>query len=196
MKFFTNCIVLCVLISVALSACEEKATLPAVDNNIQEIPKTAFAFYKNLEIRPGLNFEVISWGKQADSVGGMAILLSDSLKRSYRAITIARKGVISDAWNLDLDTDGNPEIYLQIVQNKNQSDLMVYEYDDNEFQKISFPSLSDKTLKIFQGNDKFFIKGGQLFRSIPVRDGKEGVQRSIEVEYLLRGNTFDIREVK
>lgn len=155
-----------------------------------------FPFYKNIEIKPGLNFEIISWGKGIDSLGGIAVLLSDSTHKNFNAVTKNRKGILTDAWNLDLDTDGNPELYLQVTQNKNQSDLLVFEYDDGAFRKISFPALSDRTKKIFLGNDKFFIKNGHLMRTIPVKGEKEGEKVNLVVDYLMRGNAFDIKEVK
>ena len=33
-------------------------------------PAGQFPFYKDIAVKPGLNFEVVSWGKGVDSIGG------------------------------------------------------------------------------------------------------------------------------
>lgn len=77
-----------------------------------------FSFYKSIEIKPGYHFEVVSWGKGVDTLGGYLLLMSDSIKNNYKSISIERKGIITDAWNMDLDNDGNPELYIQYVARK------------------------------------------------------------------------------
>lgn len=155
-----------------------------------------FPFYKSIEIKPGLNFEVVSWGKGVDSLGGYLILMSDSTKNNYKSISVERNGIITDAWNMDLDNDGNPELYIQYVARKNVSDLNVYEYANGSFDKISFPSL--KSVKGYEGNDKFYVKNGDLFRSIPTVTIDSGKTSTLvkTLKYSLRGNSFSISAVK
>jgi len=158
-----------------------------------------FPFYKNIAIRPGLNFEVVSWGKGVDSLGGYLILMSDSARNDYKSFSNERKGIITDAWNMDLDNDGNPELYVELLSKKNVRDLNVYEYSRNGFQKISFPPLSSSMKKLYKGNDKFYIRNGELFRSFPVTDPSDTTKKAgaeKKIQYKLSGNSFSANEVK
>ncbi|MFA6277569.1 MAG: hypothetical protein WC622_12510 [Pedobacter sp.] len=157
-----------------------------------------FPFYKSIEIKPGYHFEVVSWGKGVDTLGGYLLLMSDSVKNNYKSISLERKGIITDAWNMDLDNDGNPELYVQYVVRKNVNDLNVYEFAGNGFDKISFPGLNSNLKKGYQGNDKFFIKNGDLFRSVPVVITDSGKTTTVikTIQYQLRGNSFSTSEVK
>lgn len=162
-------------------------------------PAGQFPFYKDIAIRPGINFEVVSWGKGVDSVGGYLILLSDTLRNNYKSFSNERKGIITDAWNMDLDNDGNPELYIELLSKKNVLDLNVYEYAGGEFRKISFPPLSSTMKKAYQGGDKFIIKNGDLFRSFPAVNPKDTTIKAGAVkmlQYRLNGNSFSINEIK
>lgn len=178
-----------------LSCTEAEPVKEAGVNNFHT-EKTPFKFYKDIEVKPGLNFEIISWGKGVDSVGGYQILMSDSVKNKFRSAAVERKGIITDAWNMDLDNDGNPEIYIQILSKKNVLDLNVFEYS-GDFNKISFPSLSANQKKAYHGADKFFIKNGDLFRSFPVKDEADSTKKLIKTfQYKLSGNSFSANEIK
>ncbi|MNJ98853.1 hypothetical protein D3C87_166220 [compost metagenome] len=158
-----------------------------------------FPFYKDLNVKPGLNFEVVSWGKGVDSVGGFLVLMSDSAKNNYRTLSGERKGIITDAWNMDMDNDGNPEIYIELLSKKNVLDLNVYEYAGGDFRKISFPPLSSNSKKSYAGNDKFIIKNGDLFRTFPLVNPKDTTIKAGDVKtlvYRLSGNSFSVDEVK
>ena len=162
-----------------------------------KVIKNPFPFYKDIEVKPGLNFEIVSWGKGVDSIGGYQILMSDSIRNHYRSAAIDRKGVITDAWNMDLDNDGNPELYIQLLSKKNVSDLNVFEYAGGDFNKISFPSLSANQKKGYAGKEKFFIKNGDLFRSFPVKDSADSTKTVTKTyQYRLNGNSFSTSEVK
>jgi len=185
-----------------LFACNSKETGP-VQNPVAE--KSAvkqatghFAFYKDIAIKPGLNFEVVSWGKGVDSVGGYLLLMSDSVKNNYRSLSVEREGIITDAWNMDLDNDGNPELYIELLSKKTIKDLNVYEYNNGSFNKISFPPLSSRAKKTYGGNDKFIIKNGELFRSYPIVNSTDTAQQNGSEKmllYRLRGNSFSIDEI-
>lgn len=158
-----------------------------------------FPFYKNIEIRPGINFEVVSWGKGVDSVGGYLVLMSDTLRNNYKSLSNEREGMITDAWNMDLDNDGDPEIYIELLSKKNVSDLNVYEYSGGSFNKITFPGLNSGLKKNYGGGDKYTIKNGDLFRSFPLVNPKDSTQKAGEiktVQYRLSGNSFSTSEVK
>ncbi|TKC10574.1 hypothetical protein FA048_10360 [Pedobacter polaris] len=182
---------------IASCTADEKSTVAAkVDAPAKSV--NPFPFYKNIEIKPGLNFEVLSWGKGIDTLGGYLILMSDSVKNNYRSISVERKGIIAEAWNMDLDNDGNPELYIQYLVRKDENDLNVYEYANNSFDKISFPGLNSAIKKGYQGNDKFFVKNGDLFRSVPVVSIDSGKTTTLvkTLQYNLRGNSFSTSEVK
>lgn len=169
------------------------------DNTVAQQAPTPFPFYKELAVTPGFGFEVVSWGKGVDSLGGYLILMSDSLKNNYKSFAVEREGIISDAWNMDLDNDGNPEIYVELRSGGNKADLNVYEYSRGNFQKISFPGLPSKLKKLYEGHDKYFIKEGDLFRSFQVANSGEGAAKAGDIKvvrYSLRGNQFSTSEVE
>jgi len=178
-------------------ACRETENTKEVKVETAQIEKNPFPFYKNVEVRPGLNFEVLSWGKGIDSIGGYQILMSDSVRNNYKSTAVERKGIMTDVWNMDLDNDGNPELYIQLLSKKNISDLNVYEFSHGDFNKISFPSLSSNQKKGYSGDDRFFIKNGDLFRSFPVKDSADSTKNMIKTyQYKLSGNSFSTTEVK
>ncbi|MBY0244279.1 MAG: hypothetical protein K2Q03_02370 [Sphingobacteriaceae bacterium] len=183
------------LFAIFFLACSDtKSTQSEAKNEQKNNAKPQFEFYKNIEIRPGLNYEIISWGKGIDSLGGYTIYMSDSLKRVFKSATFERKGKITDVWNMDLDTDGNPEFYIQLLSKKNNLDLNVVEFIEGGFRKISFPSLSEKTKKIYQGNDSFFVKEDKLIRTIPIvkEENKVKIKSIDTVQYQLRGKQFSV----
>ena len=193
-KFKTQHLLLIAGMLLFFACNEEKPQEIKVEN--ARIEKNPFRFYKDVEVKPGLNFEIVSWGKGVDSVGGYQILMSDSVKRSYKSLAVERNGIVNDAWNMDLDNDGNPEIYVQLLTKKNALDLNVFEYAGGGFNKISFPSLNSAQRKFYSGNDKFFIKNGDLFRSFPVIDKTDSTKIISEVyQYKLRGSNFSASQV-
>ncbi|WP_449439397.1 hypothetical protein [Pedobacter steynii] len=125
--------------------------------------------------------------------------MSDSLKSNYKSFSNERNGIITDAWNMDLDNDGNPEIYIELLSKKNVHDLNVFEYSDGNFNKITFPALSDRAKKTYGGNDKFVIKNGDLFRTYPIVNSKDSTEKDGSLktlQYRLSGNSFSISEIK
>lgn len=185
-------------ISLFFSCTNDDKPIETTKTEIAPVSKNPFPFYKSIEIKPGLNFEVVSWGKGVDTVGGYLILMSDSLKNNYRSISVERVGIISDAWNMDLDNDGDPEIYIQYLVRKNVNDINVYEYANNSFNKISFPGLSSENKKGYKGDDKFYVKNGDLFRTVPIVTIDSGKTTTLvkTLQYSLRGNSFSANEVK
>ena len=172
---------------------------PASDTKIAKQAPNPFPFYKELAVTPGFGFEVVSWGKGVDSLGGYLILMSDSLKNNFKSFAVEREGIINDAWNMDLDNDGNPEIYVELKTDQNKRDLSVFEYSRGNFQKISFPGLPSKLKKLYAGNDKFFIKEGELFRSFPIVNSQDTTEKAGDikvVKYSLRGNQFSTSEIE
>ena len=172
---------------------------PASDTKVAKQAPSPFPFYKELAVTPGFGFEVVSWGKGVDSLGGYLILMSDSLKNNFKSFAVEREGIINDAWNMDLDNDGNPEIYVELKTGQVKGDLNVFEYSRGNFQKISFPGLPSKLKKLYAGNDKFFIKEGELFRSFPIVNPQDTTEKAGDIKvvrYSLRGNQFSTSEVE
>lgn len=185
-----------VVVSMVVVACGDTEKPVVAEQKVTETKApNPFPFYKSIEIKPGYYFEVVSWGKGVDSVGGFLVLMSDSTKKNYKSIAVEREGIITDAWNMDLDNDGNPEIYIQTLVRKNVADVNVYEFN-NDFNKISFPGIS--TMKGYKGDDKFFVKNGDLFRSVPIVQVDSGKTTTLvkTLKYRLSGNSFSSSEVK
>lgn len=171
----------------------------ASDTKVAKQAPNPFPFYKELAVTPGFGFEVVSWGKGVDSLGGYLILMSDSVKNNFKSFAVEREGIINDAWNMDLDNDGNPEIYVELKTEQVKGDLNVFEYSRGNFQKISFPGLPSKLKKLYAGNDKFFIKEGELFRSFPIVNPQDTTEKAGDIKvvrYSLRGNQFSTSEVE
>ncbi len=172
---------------------------PAADSKVSKASSMPFPFYKELTVTPGFGFEVLSWGKGVDSIGGYLILMSDSARNNYKSFAVEREGVITDAWNMDLDNDGNPEIYVELKSEQDKSDLNVFEYSRGNFQKISFPGLPSKLKKLYDGSDKYFIKEGELFRSFPVANPQDTTEKAGDIKvvrYTLRSNQFSTSEIE
>lgn len=187
-----------VTISLLYSCTSDEKPDTTIKTEVAPVSKNPFPFYKRIEIKPGFNFEVVSWGKGVDTLGGYLILMSDSSKNNYRSTSVEREGVILDAWNMDLDNDGDPEIYIQYLVRKNVNDIKVYEYANNSFNKISFPGLSSENKKGYKGDDQFYVKNGDLFRTVPIVTVDSGKTTTLvkTLQYRLRGNSFSASEVK
>jgi hypothetical protein len=203
MKSIKNTAGTCILTGIVLflMSCSDsdKAVQTTAQQSVAPVVKGQFSFYKDIQIRPGLNFEVVSWGKGVDSVGGYLILLSDSLKNNYKSLSNERAGIITDAWNMDMDNDGNPEVYVELHSKTNVADLEVFEYSGGSFNKITFPGLSSNMKKIYAGGDKYVIDEGDLYRTFPIvnpRDTSEKAGDIKRIKYRLSGNSFSPSEVK
>lgn len=197
MKKYLKLIVFSNIILMMLACADDKQSTEQTQTNVAPQSKNPFHFYKKVEIRPGLDFEAISWGNSNDSVGGVSILMSDSLHSKFKALSLEREGKIKGFWNLDLDTDGNPELYLELLSNKNQSDLLVYEFEENEFRKITFPSLPTKFKNNYLGNDKFNIKSSELFRTFTIKtDSLNTPNKEILIQYKIQNNNFISKQIE
>lgn len=162
-----------------------------------------FRFHKAIEVKPGLTLDVLSWGRGSASVGGYLILRSDSTHLNYRSVSGELDGKIVDVWDMDLDSDGNPELYIQARGEGKGSylNMYIYEYSDGgSNQQIRFPDLSSALKKGYKGDDSVFIKDGKLIREFPVfdeNDSTSAVKAGIrKIEYSLRSNNMQFKEIK
>lgn len=193
------------LASTLLSACtgdeEKKAEVKPVVKKIME----PFRFHKAIEVKPGLTLDIVSWGRGSNSVGGYLILRSDSTHLSYRSEADELDGKIVDAWDMDLDTDGNPELYIQAEgEGKGKGSFLnmyIYEYSEGgSNQQIRFPELSSSLKEGYRGNDSVYIKEGKLMREFPVYDKNDSTGTATgdrrKMEYTLRNNSLQFKEIK
>lgn len=162
-----------------------------------------FRFHKAVEVRPGLTLDIVSWGRGSNSVGGYLVLRSDSTKMDYRSVSGELDGKIVDAWDMDLDSDGNPELYIQAKGEGKGSYLNMYIYEYSEGgsnQKLKFPELNSSLNEGYRGLDSVYVKDGKLMREFPVFDSNDSSShktgQSRKIEYSLRNNNFQYKELK
>ncbi len=162
-----------------------------------------FHFHKAIEVKPGLTFDVVSWGRGSELTGAFLIMRSDSSGMKYRSASGDLEGRIKDAWNMDMDSDGNPEIFIEAVGEgkDNYLKMYVYEFDDNgTARELRFPDLTSSTKKNYRGKDSVYIKEGGLYREFPLYDEKDtaGLKPTGKklIEYVLRGNNFSVKDAK
>lgn len=180
---------------------DEKQPVP-VKQEVKKIHEP-FRFHKAIEVKPGLTLDILSWGRGADSIGGYLILRSDSTKLSYRSVSGELEGKVADAWNMDLDTDGNPELYIQSVGMEKDSYLNMYIYEYGEggsSQQIRFPDLNSSLKEGYRGEDSMYVKEGKLFREFPFYDSQDSVSSARpkirKLEYTLKNNGLQFKEIK
>jgi hypothetical protein len=156
-----------------------------------------FRFQRSLEVKPGLIFDVLTWGRGKDSTSALLILRSDSTHQKFEALNADLVGKPLDVWDMDLDTDGNPELAVQVLLSTGVNDLYIYEFDaSGTGNAIRFPAFSDKAQAGFKGKDSIYIKEGELRRDFlyqePVSTEKT-IKRTMA--YRLRNNSFQLSEI-
>ena len=189
--------------SFVISSCSPDEPKKAASSITKVVLPQPFRFHKSIEVKPGLTFDVLSWGRGSEHIGQYIILRSDSSKVKYSTISEELEGDIVDVWNMDLDADGNPEIFIQAKGEDKGSYLKIYVHefsDGGSSQEIKFPELSSATKRKYHGKDSIYTKEGNLFREFPLYEEKDtaGVNPVDKkfVEYTLKGNRFDIHEMK
>ena len=189
----------------ALISCDQEVKKQININDLvnqREIPEP-FRFHKAIEVKPGLTLDVVSWGRGSESVGAYMVLRSDSTHMKYKSISGELDGKIIDAWNMDMDSDGSPELFIQSQGQGDGSHLnmYVYEYDDNgSTREIDFPNLSGSMKKGYKGQDSVYIKDEKLMRSFPIYAENDSTSISTGekrlLEYSLRKNSFSVKELE
>ena len=187
----------------AVGSCSPDKPKKAESSITKVVLPQPFRFHKSIEVKPGLTFDVLSWGRGSEHIGQYIILRSDSSKVKYSTISEELEGDIVDVWNMDLDADGNPEIFIQSKGQDKDSYLKLYVHEFSEggaSQQIKFPELTSATKRKYRGKDSVYTKDGNLFREFPLYEEKDTagvnpVDKKV-VEYTLKGNSFDIHEIK
>lgn len=186
------------LVTVAVTGCsdDKKSTPAQVSAPVPQKPAVMepFRFHKMIEVSPGEDYDILSWGRGSTITGAFEILHSDSAGAKYVTTTGDLDGSIVDVYNSDMDLDGNPEILIQTKgkDSTNYATVYAFEYDNNKANKLDFPRLTQTQRKGYRGNDNFYIKDGKLMREFPIysgsgKDAKEtGAKR--QLQYSMRNN--------
>jgi hypothetical protein len=142
-----------------------------------------FRYHERIEVSPGQDYDVLSWGRGSKAVGAFEILHSDSAAAKFTTTTGDLDGEIVDAYNSDMDLDGNPEILIRAKGKDtiNYTNIYAFEFNSSGAHKLDFPKLTRSQRAGYRGDDNFYIKDGMLIREFPL--------------YGLRGNEFTIKQL-
>jgi hypothetical protein len=199
-RFYLFILIGCLAVAAGCTQNEKKVAQPPA-----AIKKADFAdpfrFHKLVEVSPGEDYDVFSWGRGSTSVGGYLILHSDSSGKKYTTTTGDLDGTIVDVYNSDMDLDGNPEILIQAkaTDTADYATIYAFEFNNSKANKLDFPKLTNSQKKGYRGNDNFYIKEGKFMREFPIYDGngkdaKPTAQKRV-LEYGLRGNNFTVKQL-
>lgn len=199
-RFYLFMLIGCLLVAWGCNQQEKKAaSAPAAVSKADLIDP--FRFHKLIEVSPGEDYDVLSWGRGSATKGAYLILHSDSSGKKYTTTTGDLDGAIVDVYNSDMDLDGNPEILIQAKakDTANYATIYAFEFNNSRANKLDFPKLTISQRKGYRGNDNFYIKEGKFMREFPVYDGagkdaKPTSQKRI-LEYGLRGNNFTVKQL-
>lgn len=197
-KLFRELLVVSFILSVV--SCSSDQPKEAQKPSVKVVLPKPFSFHKAIAIKPGLTFDVVSWGRGSEQTGAYLILRSDSADMKYRSTSGELEGKVTDAWNMDMDSDGNPEIFIEARtgDKENSLNMYVYEFDDNgSAREIRFPDLTASTKKTYRGKDSIYVREGSLFREFPLYEEADtaGIKPTGKkvLEYSLRGSTFSVK---
>jgi hypothetical protein len=188
---------------IAASACNQQQQKPTSFVAVAKKPDLVdpFRFHKLIEVSPGEDYDVLSWGRGSTTQGSFLILHSDSSAKKYTTTTGDLDGSIVDVYNSDMDLDGNPEILIQAKAKDTAKYATIYafEFNNGKANKLDFPKLTSSQRKGYRGDDNFYIKEGKFMREFPIYDGNDngakptGQKRILE--YGLRGNNFTVKQL-
>jgi hypothetical protein len=188
---------------IAFTGCgnDEKPTGVTAVISKKPVVMDPFRYHKLIEVSPGQDYDVLSWGRGSTAVGSFMILHSDSAAAKYVTTTGDLAGSIVDVYNSDMDLDGNPEILIQAKNNDtiNYTTIYAFEFTNDKAQKLDFPRLTQSQRQGYRGEDNFYIKDGMLMREFPIfkgsgKDAKPtGAKR--QFQYGLRNNEFTVKQL-
>ena len=186
-----------------LTACSSDPQKAVIAKVAEAKPRLTepFKFHKAIEVSPGETFDILSWGRGSKTIGSFMILHSDSAANKYTTTTGDLDGTITDVYNADMDTDGNPEI---IIQSKgkdtvNYTRIYAFEFNNDNANKLDFPKLTSSQRKGYRGNDNFYIKDGKLIREFPIYENNNSLAKPTgakrQLEYGLSRNQFTVLQL-
>jgi len=173
---------------------------PAVAVSAPKTPPVMppFRYHKLIEVSPGQDYDVVSWGRGSDKVGAFAILHSDSAAAKFVTTTGDLNGTIVDVFNTDMDLDGNPEIIIEAkgIDTNNYVNVYAFEYTNGHAEKLDFPHLTQAQRLGYRGEDNFYVQDGKLFREFPLfgADAKPNGQKR-QLEYGMYDNSFTVKQL-
>src|SRR5476649_612874 len=163
---------LCILTSLGMITGCSSPQQPVTVTPIAKTPAIMqpFRYHKLVEVSPGQDYDVLSWGRGSSKTGSFMILHSDSAASKYTTTTGDLDGTIVDVYNSDMDLDGNPEIIIQAKgkDSTNFATIYAFEFSNGKANKLDFPKLTKSQRKGYRGDDNFYIKDGILMREFPV----------------------------
>jgi hypothetical protein len=191
------------LIGLIAASCNSDQKPAAVQSVVPKKPAAMepFRFHKLVEVSPGQDYDVLSWGRGSKDTGAFMILHSDSAARKYSTTTGDLDGSIVDVYNSDMDLDGNPEILIQtkIKDTVNFVNVYAFEFTSGKAQKLDFPKLTKSQRAGYRGEDNFYVEQGKLMREFPIYPGTGAAVKPLaekrKFEYGLRNNVFTIKQL-
>lgn len=198
-RLYLSLLCVCLLATACHQQDKPVATIPV----LQKKPSLMdpFRFHKMIEVAPGNDFDILSWGRGSTAVGSYLILHSDSAAMKYITTTGDLEGTIVDVYNTDMDMDGNPEILIQAkaTDTTNYAIVYAFEFNNGRADKLDFPKLTKSQRKGYRGNDNFYIQDGKFMREFPIFDGtgkeaKPTGQKRL-LQYGLRNNEFTVEQI-
>lgn len=188
------------LLFAACNQQEKKASPPPASAKTPEYV-APFRFHKLIEVSPGQDYDVLSWGRGTATKGSFLILHSDSAAKKFTTTTGDLDGTIVDVYNSDMDLDGNPEILIQArgTDSTNFATIYAFEFSGGKADKLTFPKLNSSQRKGYHGSDNFYIKEGKFMREFPIYDGNgqdakpTGAKRVLQ--YGLHDNSFTVKQL-
>jgi hypothetical protein len=191
----------CLLLLIACG--NDKQQVNAPTKKVSSVLPAPFHDHQKIEVGPDVIFDILTWGRGADSTSSLLILRSDSSKNDFSiASSDNLDGRLNEVFNTDMDTDGYPEIVIYYTENDiyHSAKILCFEFTGTNANKIRFPDLSRKTINQYRGKDHFFVKEGMLFRDIELfdegdKEGKKVIEKK-NIRYFLKGNSFDLEELE
>jgi hypothetical protein len=194
-------LIACLAVLAACNHPEPQTTTTPATTPAKPLLMEPFRYHKLIESSPGKYFDVLTWGRGKDSIGGYMILHSDSTGKKYTTINGDLEGRIVDVYNTDMNMDGNPEILI-LSKAKDTTvhfNMYAYEYRNGKGNKIDFPKLGGKSKTMYHGGDNFYIEQGNLIREFPAYEG-EGKEakptgKKRVLQYGIRDNVFTVKDI-
>lgn len=166
-----------------------------------EVFMAPFRYHKTIEVVPGQDFDIMSWGRGSTTKGSLLILRSDSINKVFTTTTGDLDGAITDVFNSDMDADGNPELLIEAKAKDtvDYTSIYAYEFNDSKATKLDFPKLTSSQRKGYRGADNFYMKDGKLIREFPLYDSNNAAakptgQKRI-LQYNLRSNNLTVKDL-
>ena len=198
-RFYLPVLSVCLLATACQQPQKPVATAPIAEKK-PELTEP-LRFHKMIEVSPGNDFDIVSWGRGSAKKGSFLILHSDSSNKAYITTTGDLDGAIVDVYNTDMDMDGNPEILIQAkaTDTANYATIYAFEFNNDKANKLDFPKLTRSQRQGYNGGDNFYIQDGKFMREFPVYDGngkdaKPTGQKRL-LQYGLRNNEFTVEQL-